>query len=578
MQNRKKNRFFVSWSLAFALIFPPFTNFGPVFGSFETNDNLNPINTAQRKLDAVFDNQILVKLKPEKQGNAENLVSKYKALSSERHFSSVSAIKFDGSVNLWDKLEQLRNDPEVEFAEPNYKAYAFFVPNDPYFNSQWALGVNLNMPKVWELATGQGAVVAVVDTGIAYEDYKGFKKAPDLALTRFVPGYNFVSSTTHANDDNGHGTHVTGTIAQSTNNALGTAGVAYNASIMPIKVLDAQGAGNYADIADALIWAADSGANIINMSLGGPSPSEALRQALSYAKSKGVLIVAASGNDGASVVSYPAAYNDYVLAVGATRFDEAITKYSNQGTALDIVAPGGDMKVDQNGDGYGDGILQQTFTSNKPSSFGYYFFQGTSMATPHVAGVAALLVEKGIKDPNKLQNILQSTADDKGLAGRDNTYGFGAVNPLKALTYLDSSGLNQSPNNPPPIVAPTPTPTPVPSQPVLAKTLHVSDLNLRLQGTFLRKEAVATVTVHDANNQPVSGVKVSGTWSGLVSLNKTVTTNSSGVAVFYSGSVRKAWGQFTLVITNLVKDGYEYKPENNNKTSETINVSRALGF
>jgi serine protease len=393
---------------------------------------------------------------------------------STSRFAGFKRLRIPGRKSVADMVEIYKRNPNVEYAEPNYIAYAFSAPDDPLYSLQWHLddqvlggnpyggknGGGINVEPAWNITTGNpNVIVAVVDTGVAYEDFQEFidnpgrgqdywityELAPDLKGTSFITGYDFVNDDAHSNDDEGHGTHVTGTIAQSTDNGMGVAGVAFNTSIMPVKVLDRSGSGTYADISDGIYFAADNGANIINMSLGGSSSSITLENALAYAyEQKGVTIVCSSGNDGsATTVSYPAAYNDYCIAVGATRYDETVAYYSNGGTSLDLTAPGGDIYVDQNGDGYGDGVLQQTFGDN-PTDWGYWFYQGTSMAAPHVSGVAALLIAHGIATtPDEVREALQSTAEDKGIAGWDSEYGWGIVDAYAALTY------NQEPNDPP---------------------------------------------------------------------------------------------------------------------------------
>ncbi len=321
------------------------------------------------------------------------------------------------------------------------------VPNDPLYSYQWHLDNSVHggiqTEEAWEISTGSGVTVAIVDTGIAYENYQqGWKKyylAPDLANTCFVPGYDFISNDSHPNDDNSHGTHVAGTVAQSTNNGKGVAGVAFNSCLMPVKVLNKNGSGTYTQVADGIRWAVDHGAQVINLSLGGSATSDVLRDAVAYAYNNGATVIAACGNDSTSTCAYPAAYDDYVIAVGATRYDETLSYYSNYGPSLDLVAPGGDLNVDQNEDGYGDGVLQNTFNPNtkNTSDFGYWFFQGTSMATPHVAGTAALLIAKGnATTPDKIRTALQETAKDKGAAGRDDTYGYGLIDVFAALNWI----------------------------------------------------------------------------------------------------------------------------------------------
>jgi len=398
------------------------------------------------------EDEIVVKFKS---GVSEETIARI----NQRHGTSVFYVSKQGKfrrlkVPAGKTVEELvdvyNKDPNVEYAEPNYIAHAFWVPNDPLYPYQWNFYNDeyggINMESAWEVSTGDSSVVvAVIDTGVAYEDYvestrRGrsktivYEQAPDLSETNFVPGYDFVNDDPHPNDDEGHGTHVTGTIAQSTNNNMGVAGIAFNTSIMPVKVLDSRGSGTYTDIADGIYFAANNGADVINMSLGGPNASITLEEALAYAYNKGVTIVAAAGNDGSDTVSYPAAYNAYVIAVGATRYDETLAYYSNYGPDLDLVAPGGDTNVDQNGDGYPDGILQQTF-GNTPTDWGYYYYQGTSMATPHVAAVAALVIASGVTGPDNVRKVLQSTAKDLGAPGWDPVYGWGRVDAAAALGY-----------------------------------------------------------------------------------------------------------------------------------------------
>lgn len=352
----------------------------------------------------------------------------------------------EGTVG--EKIKEYLKKVDIEYAEPNYIAYALWVPNDPYYKYQWHLDNpiygGIQMEEAWNISTGNTSViVAIIDTGVAYENYreswwKRYYQAPDLVNTCFVPGYDFVYNDNHPNDDNSHGTHVAGTVAQSTNNGVGVAGVAFNSCLMPVKVLDRYGSGTYANVAKGIRFAADNGAKVINLSLGGSDSSTTLKEAIAYAYSKGATIVAAAGNDGSSNIVYPAAYNDYAIAVGATRYDQTLAYYSNYGPSLDLVAPGGDLNVDQNGDGYKDGVLQNTFSPNtkNTSDFGYWFFQGTSMAAPHVSGVAALVIANGnASTPDEVRAALQETAEDLGATGFDEIYGWGLIDSFAALNW-----------------------------------------------------------------------------------------------------------------------------------------------
>jgi serine protease len=416
----------------------------------EVNESSTPGSRVDRILGENLYQRIETTRDRSPQYRESEIIVKFKNNSTFRRINLPTSLTVESALNNY------RQRSDVVSAEPNYIAHTFYTPNDPYYSLQWNLdnntGSGINTEEAWNISKGQGVTIAVIDTGIAYENYgSSYQKAPDLANTCFVSGYDFANNDSHPNDDNGHGTHVAGTIAQSTNNNSGASGVAFQSCLMPIKVLNSQGSGSYADIADGIRYAADHGAKVINLSLGGPVPTSYLEDALAYAYGKGVTIIAAAGNDGANTISYPAAYNDYVIAVGATRYDKTLSSYSNHGAGIDLVAPGGDLNVDQNGDGYGDGILQQTF-GRTPRDFGYWFFQGTSMATPHVVGAAALVIANGnATTPAQVQQALQETATDLGSNGWDNTYGWGLINAYAALNW--SSGTTPPPppptNNPP---------------------------------------------------------------------------------------------------------------------------------
>jgi serine protease len=354
-------------------------------------------------------------------------------VAPERRDALIAVLASRPEVEIVEPDAQIALSPDelsvrAPIIEPNHPGF----PNDPQYKYQWHLN-QIGMPEAWKLADGNGVIVAVLDTGVAYEDYKGFHLLPDLRGITFVEPYDFVTNTKHANDDHGHGSHVTGTIAQVTNNGIGVAGVARNVRIMPLKVLSGSGSGSVAGIADAIRYAADHGAKVINMSLGGAFPSAILKKAVAYAHGKGVTVVCAAGNESRGRVGYPAAYPGAV-AVAATQFDEATTFYSNWGKDIDIAAPGGNTRVDQNGDGMPDGVLQNTITLGDPTTDGYFGYMGTSMASPHVAGVAALVVGEGVTDPDMVEKVLKDSA--RKPEKQDYTtdkYGAGIVDAPKAV-------------------------------------------------------------------------------------------------------------------------------------------------
>ncbi len=325
-------------------------------------------------------------------------------------------------------LRSLKASPiakQAEFIEPNYRYQAFIIPNDPDYPKQWNFR-SINMETAWNETRGSGVTVAVIDTGIS--------QVPDLEATAIVEGYDFVNDRADATDDNGHGTHVAGTIAQSTNNDYGVAGIAYDASLMPLKVLDEYGTGTIADIAEAIRFAADHGAQVVNMSLGGGGESLLMQEAINYAHSKGVVVVAAAGNANDNSASYPARY-PHVIGVSALTAAGEKAPYSNYGAGVDISAPGGSTAAGEAG-----GVLQQTIDpeTNEPI---FAAFQGTSMASPHVAGVAALIRATGVTDPDQIAQVLEQSARkvaDDGL----NYYGAGQLDATAAITLATRGKLS----------------------------------------------------------------------------------------------------------------------------------------
>lgn len=296
----------------------------------------------------------------------------------------------EGDKQLLKVLEKSPIRKQTEYIEPNYIYQALEVPNDPRYSEQWNLR-SINVEQAWEETKGEGITVAVIDTGVS--------RVPDLKQTEFVKGYDFVNDKSDASDDNGHGTHVAGTIAQSTNNGYGVAGIAYQAKIMPLKVLSGSGSGTISDIADAIRFAADNGADVINMSLGGGGENGLMKEAIDYAYDKGVVIIAAAGNSNQNSASYPARYPK-VISVSAVDSAGNKAPYSNYGAGVDISAPGGSESGK---------ILQNTIDPSTGQSV-FAEFQGTSMAAPHVAGVAALIKASGITEPEQVLKVLKESS------------------------------------------------------------------------------------------------------------------------------------------------------------------------
>lgn len=331
-------------------------------------------------------------------------------------------IHTDARSSLANIISYYESLPGVTYVEEDHQVSSrSTVPvDDEFFILQWNFK-QLGMDEAWNIVEGDDSViVAIIDTGIS-------ENISDLIGTSFTNGWNFVGNDDDTYDDNGHGTHVSGTVAQTTNNGYGTAGMAYGVTLMPIKVLNSNGEGYSSDIAAGIIKAADLGADIINLSLSGDQFNQTTYDALEYAYDvKGVTIFAASGNDCSATVGYPAAYEEFVIAVGATTRGGEKASYSNYGPQLDIVAPGGDMTVTQS-----DGILQQSVFNGLEA---FYYLEGTSMATPHAAALGALLLSRNPElSPAEIYTAITETAVDLGTVGVDDYHGYGLISPAAAL-------------------------------------------------------------------------------------------------------------------------------------------------
>ena len=291
-------------------------------------------------------------------------------------------------IKIYNKLE------EVEYAEPNHMLKAFYTPNDPFFAYQYG-PQKVQAPDAWDVTTSNGNIkIAIIDTGVQLNH-------PELAI-KLWPGYNFVEGNLNPNDGNGHGTHVAGIAGALTENSLGIAGIAPSASIIPVRALDNSGNGTLSNIANAITYSTNAGAKVINLSLGSSQGSITLENAINYAWNQGVVIVAAAGNEASNTLTYPAAYQN-VIAVASTDINDQKSDFSNYGTWVEVSAPG------------------STILSTYTGSY-YAYLSGTSMACPHVAGLAALLAAQG-KNNVQIKNTILSTCDPVPGTGLYWTYG-----------------------------------------------------------------------------------------------------------------------------------------------------------
>jgi len=375
------------------------------------------------------------------------------AMAHPSSFTHPSIQYVESETTMHAQIERARGQASgVQFEGDEGRAPARLLqavaPNDPYFSYQWNLkgypfGANLIPAR--GIASGRGVTVAVLDTGVR-------KSLDDLAGILWAPGWSALDKSGNTDDRNGHGSHVTGTICETTDNQRGCAGIAPGVTLMPVRVLDETGSGSNFGIASGIVWAVDHGATVLNMSLGGAA-SRTLEEAVRYAVNKGVTVVASAGNAGVRGLTYPAAYAE-VISVGAATKTGGRASFSQYGAGLTLLAPG-------------VSILQQSFSRNTGRS-GYFYFSGTSMAAPHVTGACALLrsLSPGLS-ALQIRKALTGACRDRGPPGEDPEYGAGLLDIAGAVAAVGG----YPPPAPLPIPAPEPAPGPGSSDVSLALSL-----------------------------------------------------------------------------------------------------------
>jgi uncharacterized repeat protein (TIGR02543 family) len=443
-------------------------------------------------------------------------------------------------------LAALQTDPEIEFAERDYIAEAAYVPNDPYVASgaEWHLA-QIDAGLAWNYTVGlDTTVVAILDSGVnvAHPDLDG----------QFLPGFDFVNCDADPADDFGHGTAVSGMVIAAGNNGLGVAGVAFGARALPVKVMDSSGFAVYSCIAQGIRYAVDQGARVINLSLVGNTPSQTLQDAIDYAWSNNVVVVAAAGNNASAVPKYPAACN-HVVAVSATDADDSLAPFSNYGSHLSLAAPG-------------DGIWTTQADLSRP----YGSWRGTSLASPIVAGVAALVASANPSLSNaQIVSILEQTADDLGSLGYDVLFGYGRVNASSAV-----AAASREPGALPPWTPPgsdagpnAPSAIQVVWAPLVVQTNGWGKVSPHFDGKLLEIGRVYTVKAVPGPGQVFAGWNGAESASPILNFtmqsNLTLTANFvptpfptvrgsyAGLTVHTDGISPDNSGSFTLKVTSL---------------------------
>ncbi|MRG85258.1 S8 family peptidase [Salinibacillus xinjiangensis] len=384
----------------------------PLVGEAEENSNAHikdkqqPVQSTDEAGEYVK-GEVVVKFKENvAKGKQKNVVKGVKAEVVKDEDIVKSPIKVLKVGNVEAVVKALNNNPNVEYAEPNYKLNATWTPNDTYANTSYQYGLFTTYTDyAWDIARGSSSQeIAVIDTGVDYNH-------EDLN-DKTILGYDFVQNDYDPMDRNGHGTHVAGTAAAETNNGIGIAGMAPETNILAVRVLDPRGSGSLADIVDGIRYAADYGAEVINLSLGCNCDTQALEDAVNYAWNKGAVVIAAAGNDGVSTTFEPASYEN-VISVAAVDSNNRLASFSNYGSWVDVAAPGVD--------------IASTIQRN-----GYAYMSGTSMASPHVAGLAGLLAGQN-RNNAEIRAAIENTASS--ISGTGYYFEHGLINSNAAVSY-----------------------------------------------------------------------------------------------------------------------------------------------
>ena len=472
-------------------------------------------------------------------------------------------------------LRSLRARRDVLYAGRNGIYYPLAVVNDPLYWQQWnfrpeAPG-SIHVESAWlqlaeqGLTPGLGATAAVVDTGVAFEEFDGigfdgqprqFARAPDFGASSFRDPYHAVRGDAHPNDEAAHGTHIAGTIAAGTNDGVGAAGIAGGATLIPVSA--AQIVNNRiqlpeAAVADGIRWAADHGADIINMSFGGRRASPIIADAVTYARDHGCLLVAAAGNDWEDHLVFPASLDAEVVSVSACGYDGRLAPYSTYGQGLALCAPGGNYSQDGDRNAAPDGIMQQTFTAlSDPAAFRGVFYEGTSMATAHVSGVAALMVGAGIRGEAPLRAVLLRSASTTGRHSAK--YGWGRIDAGKAV----EAALQATP----PLRSPR------------SEYLRVEAIQMLLRQTPNGYAPQIRVRVSNQDFEPVADARVLLSLRGRRPLGlHSGTTDATGVATISVGALTELPGTLLRVrLTSVKHPSYRYQRRYSAEVAEEAQI------